>query len=57
MLRYQTFSKKDVWGVEFLKLHQMGHENLCAFSEISSAPVCVIINDRSLNFLFILRDG
>ena len=44
------FSKKNVWGVKILELHQMGHENLCAFSEISSAPVCAIINDRSLKF-------
>ena len=34
--------------MEILELHQMGHENLCAFSEISSAPVCAIINDHSL---------
>ena len=26
----------------------MGHENLCAFSEISSASVCAIFNERSL---------
>ena len=48
MLEYQIF-EKNVWGVKIFKLHQMGHENFCAFSEISSAPVCAIINDCSLN--------
>ena len=40
--------QKNVSGVNILELHKIGHENLCAFSEISSGPVCAIINDRSL---------
>ena len=48
MLGYQNFPQKmdGVW--KFWNCIKMGHENLCAFSEISSAPVCAIINDHSL---------
>ena len=44
--------------MKMLELHQMGHENLRAFSnsEISSAPVYVIINGNSFMFTFQVKE-
>ena len=48
MLGVPKFFEKNVRGVKILEWHKIGHENFCAFSEISSVRVCAIINDRSL---------